>query len=372
MPASRRKTHAWVAAAVLLAAPAPSPAQDPAPDARPLLAQLNRETEALYRDVRRGLLRVQLPAPARDGAAESPLTKYKELDPKVREALARGNAAPPGARSTTDADVQFDGGAAVIVVPPPAHAGSNASPPAAAFAPNNVGLLLDEKGYVLVPQYVDPATVESQPVRIAGPDGRVAAARFIGADRQTSLTVLQLAEPGGKPLRLAEDDRPADGALVMLVAPTDASAKIGLWTGGGREFAVVFSVDATCAGVARYGQFLSGRACRLIAEQIIRYGSVKRATLGVIITEIRKDDPLREQVPVLGDRTAMRIDQVMPGSAAEKAGLRGGDLLLALAGESVSDIPSLSAAIAARNGPTDVQVLRGGEVLKVSVDLQQK
>ena len=341
--------------------------------ARPLLAQLNRETEALYREVRAGLLRVQVPprSPGDAPADESPLTKYKELDPKVREALARGNAAPSGNRSTTDAEVELDADAALIVVPPPVPRPA-ANAPDAAFSPNNVGLLLDERGHVLVPLYVDPAAVDSQPIRLAGPDGRVTAARFVGSDRQTGLTVLQLERRGDNPLRVADEDRPAEGSLVMLVAPGDASAKIGLWTGGGRESAVVFSVEGKCAGIARYGQFLSGRACRLIAEQIIRYGSVRRATLGVIITEIRKDDPLRQQVPVLGDRTAMRVDQVMPGSAADNAGVRPGDLLLALAGESVSDIPSFAAAIAARNGPTEFQVLRGGEVLKVTVDLRQK
>ena len=62
----------------------------------------------------------------------------------------------------------------------------------------------------------------------------------------------------------------------------------------------------------------------------------------------------------------------MPGSAAEKVGLEAGDVLLALAGESVNDIPTFAAAIAARSGPTELQVLRGTDVLKVTVDLQQK
>jgi S1-C subfamily serine protease len=92
----------------------------------------------------------------------------------------------------------------------------------------------------------------------------------------------------------------------------------------------------------------------------------------VIITEIRKDDPLRRRSPLLGDRTAVRVDQVMPDSAAERAGLRPGDVLVALAGEAVNDIPSLAAAIAARTGPTELQVVRGAEVVKVTVDLQQR
>ena len=370
-----RKNLGFAAAvlAALAALPAATPAADgPPDDARPLLQQLSRETEALYGDVRQGLLRVQLPSPRwldGEGGVESPLTKYKELDPKVREALARGTDEPPTVTrsTTTAADVKVDADAALIVVPPP-----EAAPAAAAFAPNNIGLLLDDQGHVLVPLYVEPRTANQESIRVTGADGAVVQAKFVGSDRQTNLTVLQLPRPAGKPLRMSDDERPADGSLVMVVTPHDASATVALWTRGGREFAAVFTTDGRCAGVARFGQFLSGRACRLIAEQIIRHGSVRRATLGVIITVIRKDHPLRQQVQALGDRTAMRIDQVMPGSAADKAGLRPGDLLLALAGEPVADIPGFAAAIAARNGPTALQVLRGDNVVKIDVDLQQK
>jgi S1-C subfamily serine protease len=409
------------------AVPAPDTASGPAP--RPLLEQLNRETEELYRDVGRGLLRVQLPPPrwpSESVAEDSPLTKYKGLDPTVRreleqrrrrprpmrvvaaepDALARAEITTPAAtRPAADTDVKLQAGPAVIVVPPPAPARAPAPAPAPsqshvavasrdlflgdrfdaispttvpatvpaapAFAPNSVGVLLDDRGHVLVPLYVDRDTASEQPIRLAGPGGQVVTARFVGSDRQTNLTVVQLPKAAGTPVRLA-DEPPRDGSLVLLVAPQDGSGRLGLWAGGGRDSVVVFATDGRCSGVARSGQFLGARACRLIAEQIIRHGSVKRATLGVIITVIPKDDPARQRSPLLGDRTAMRVDQVMPDSAAEKAGLKPGDLLLALAGEAVNDIPTLAAAIAARNGPTELQVLRGEQVLKIAVDLQQK
>jgi hypothetical protein len=384
---------ALAASAVVATAPArPAKAGDDAATAQttpPLLERLNHETERLYADVGRGVFRVQLPPPrpADVSSAEAdPLTKYKELDPKVRreleqrrpkaaaaraaaegEPLARGDAGSPAtSRATSDADIRFGPGAAVIVVAPPA-------PPSKAaddFSPDHIGVLLDDAGHLLVPLWVEPEAAAARPVRLRGPDGEVTAARFVGSDRQTNLTVLQLPRPGGTPVRLG-GDAPREGSLVLLVSPADASGRLGLWTGG-RDTGVVFSIDGGCAGVARPGQFLSGRACRLIAEQIIRHGSVKRATLGVIITEIRRDDPLRRRSPLLGDRTAVRVDQVMPGSAAERAGLRPGDLLVALAGEAVNDIPSLAAAIAACRGPTELQVVRGAEGVTVTVDLRQR
>ena len=370
-------------------------AQDP-PTTRPhLLDQLNRETQSLYRSVRRGALRVQLPPPRWLELAadlDNPLHKYKQLDPKVREQLqlraarrtaraegepvARANVAEPATQTVTrtasDADVRVPAGAAMIVVPPPADATESVGAAPPAFAPNNLALVLDEQGHVLVPVYLEPEAAKDQPLRVGAPDGKVIDAAYVGADKQTNITVLKLTSPTGVPVPLGVEDRPADGALVLLVAPLDGAARLAVWTGGARDDGVVFTTDGRCAGVARFGQFLSGRACRLIGEQIIRHGSVRRATLGVIITVLPKDDPAVPTALAAGARSAMRIDQVISGSAAEGAGIRVGDLVLSLAGQPISDIPTLAAAIAAREGPTDIQLLRGGKPLRVTVDLRPK
>lgn len=392
------KVHGWAAgvAVALLAAPAVAqekeiPSLGPR---RPLLEQLNRETKALYEEVQGHVVRVQLPPPQwinEVAARRNPMNKYANLSPEMRQELARqqrqtageavaeGNPPPATTRSTTDA---AEGGT-YIVVPPPQQQQEAARDaveggklesdfkPAPAFTPNNIGLVLDDQGHVLVPLYVEQETAGGQTIRLAGRDGEVREAKFVGSDRQTNLSLLKIEEPLGTPLRVGKD-KPAEGSLTLCLAPHDGSGKLLVWNGGAQEYGVVFTPSGEMAGVARFGQFLSGSACKLIAEQIIRHGSVKRATLGVIISEIRKDDPLRQQAPVLGTRTAMRIDQVMTGSAAEKAGLRSGDLLLALAGEAVSDIPSFAAAIAARSGRTELQLLRDGKVIEVTVELQQR
>jgi S1-C subfamily serine protease len=373
-------------------------AQAGGPTTRSMLDELNRETTALYRQAQTGIYRVQLPQPKWVNAFAMAAVKRwdKQLDPELRRRLEQDAANPiqaaevapaaPTTRPSSDSDTTtVPGEGTYIVVRPrtvmaetrdPVLGGRLQPPPQtqpAGFTPNNIGLLLDADGHILVPLYVERDALGPGPaVKLAGPDGALTTAKFIGSDRQTNLTLLQVEKPAGRPVRLGSS-RPEAGALVMCLATTDGAGRLSIWSdGGAQENGVILTTDGQVAGIARYGQFLTGSACRLIARQLIEYGSVRRATLGVLITEIRRDDLPRRQQPVLGVRSAMRIDQVIANSAADKAGLRAGDLVLAVGGEPVSDLPSFAAAIAARNGPTELQVLRGEAVMKVSVDLQQQ
>lgn len=264
-----------------------------------------------------------------------------------------------------------------------------------AFVANSVGLVLSDR-HVLVPTFMEREAVADQPIRLACTDGTPVFARFVGSDQQTQLTVLQLSDPEhvvakvkeakkadapaagtppsdepciGKPVALADAELP-DGSVILMLSPIDGIARLSIWNGTPREVGVVLTIDGRVAGIARQGQFLSGGACRLIADQIIRHGTVRRATLGIIISQVEPGDPAR-QVAELGDRPAVRIDQVMKGSVAEAGGLRKGDLILSLAGEPVHNIPTLAAAVAARQGLTELKVMRDGKVMSMRVDLVQ-
>ena len=422
------------------------------PPDRSLLVELNRETQGLYRELQGGILRVQVPEGviARNSAAQNWIVnKYSGLNNEMKQRLtepANGGGAVAnnvantsnvvtnaasgrpqngdlnnslnnnnGANSLTAAQ---NGSNLTIIVPagaqeqqaqPGVYAAPAQVPPRAnAFLPNNIGLLLDNQGHVLVPQYVDRESIGDQPIHMTGAGGAQMDAKLVGSDQQTGLAVLQLIRPApgaaekpalkemspskapasevlapaldatapepvgpAKPVRLAKS-KPVDGSLVLLLSPGGGTGKLGVWNGGGRDNGVVVNIDGQVAGITRYGQFLGGAACQLIADQIIRNGSVRRATLGVIITQIEKDDALRHTQPLLGDRPAVRVDEVMARSVAERGGLKQGDILLALDGEPATDIPTLAAAIAAKNGSGRLQVLRGDRVIELTVDLQQK
>src|SRR3954471_14150088 len=78
-----RKKLQIIFAAAVLASPCALQA-----DTYPMLEQLNRETQSLYRDVQTGLVRVQLPTPKwirEEAAKDDPLRKWGNvIDPQVK------------------------------------------------------------------------------------------------------------------------------------------------------------------------------------------------------------------------------------------------------------------------------------------------
>jgi putative serine protease PepD len=120
-----------------------------------------------------------------------------------------------------------------------------------------------------------------------------------------------------------------------------------------------------------------------VTSQIIRVGKVNHAFLGVEAARLT-DDIAR--LFNLSTRQGLLIDSVVPGSAAEKAGLRegnrtvivggeswrvGGDIIVAIDGAAVTS-PEQMRAILAKKRPGDkiaVEVYRGDRRMKVTVKL---
>ncbi len=390
----------------LLAMPAVSRAE------YPLLEQLNQQTQSLYNEVQAGIVRVQLPVPlwAREAAAKNdPLRKWENVvDPQVRKAIEdRREASLKGTQSsklsfhissattqttTQSATGNVEGmwvsrqtatgefvlesrgdrpGALVIN----AGAVNNPSPNAplrlrlpvgGTFSPNNLGLVLDASGHVLVPVYIEKEAIGQAPVRMMIGNEETTAS-FVGSDEKTQVTILKMTKLIGRPVKLT-GVRPADGSLVMLLNPTGGAGKLSLWTGGEREYGVVVALDGTISGIVRYGQFLAGSASRPVIDQLIKLGVVQRAVLGARLTEIRADDPVRRQLLQLADRPALLVDEVTPGSLAERVGLQRGDFILEMGAEPIGDLTTW-AALSARGGQTTLTVLRGEQAQRVSINL---
>jgi S1-C subfamily serine protease len=347
----------WAVAATNIAVLAGDP-----PATRPLLDGLNRETQTLFKEVAGSIVRVQLPLGNRlAGTSDDPRAKWAgRLDPQTRQRLEELHLHAPDntyhsveIRSST-APSAGDAGAVILTL--------------SRFVPNAIGLVFDDQQHLLIPHFVDKSAFDG-PVPLALGDGRLATATFVGSDRLADLTVLKLQDVKANPAMLSPG-KPDPGTLLLIMSLNPAANRLTVWEGWEPDFAAVVNIDGGIAGFTKGGRFFCANAAKPAVAELIDHGWVRRAILGVGVQSVAPNDPQRQEDATLGTTPAIRIDEVIPGSAAQQAGLQPGDLILSLGGEAVGDVPSLAAAIANRRGKTDMTILRAAQRLTLTVDLQ--
>ncbi|MEA2710451.1 MAG: serine protease DegQ [Phycisphaerales bacterium] len=318
---------------------------------RPTLAALDAEIQQLYRETESRIVRVQVPVPV-------PVDDFlARFDPKVREQL-KPNSPRLFVRSPATQPMQTAPDSGMMPLPSVS----------ATLNVEFIGIILNRKGDVLLPLYVDPEFV-TKPLIVAVDQEKATTARVVAADRLTALTIVRLAEPAGEVARFSKS-RPADGAIVLMLPPARGQARLGLWTGVQDDNAILVNRDGQFAGIVRNGHALFPTTFAPVVEQLLHGGVVRRAQLGVQISVVRADDPQRVQLPALGARAAARVVDVLADSAAAQAGLQKGDLILSLGGEAVEDIATFAAAMVNKSGPIELVILRDGEQRKIVADLK--
>jgi S1-C subfamily serine protease len=112
---------------------------------------------------------------------------------------------------------------------------------------------------------------------------------------------------------------------------------------------------------------------RRVMDQLLRYGEVKRGRIGIAIQDLTPD--LAQAMNTKRDNGAV-IAKVEPGSAADHAGLRTGDLVIAANGVAVHSGTQLRNAIGLTRIGDEVSLTvdRGGteRALGVRVELAQQ
>jgi len=103
-----------------------------------------------------------------------------------------------------------------------------------------------------------------------------------------------------------------------------------------------------------------------VMEQILTEGKVTRGWLGVAVQDITPD--LAE---AFGVKEGVLVTRVIPGSPAEKAGIKAGDIIVAVNGEKVSNFRELQFKIIKLKPGTEatITVLRKGEKKNIKVKI---
>ncbi|MBV9416767.1 MAG: serine protease, partial [Solirubrobacterales bacterium] len=192
-------------------------------------------------------------------------------------------------------------------------------------------------------------------------------------------SVLALANPGGRGLRVTPGFVSATarsfrgprgrriGGAIEHTAPLPRGSSGGpLIDGGGR----LLGVNSVRADGGLILAIPADRTTRERVEKLGRGEAPKRARLGVAIAPPRVARRMRRAVG-LPERDGILIRAVERGSAADRAGLERGDLIVAADGRDLDRIETLYEVLdgAQGDGGLELKIVRGAEERTISVSL---
>jgi serine protease Do len=271
------------------------------------------------------------------------------------------------------------------------------------------GFIFRPDGYVLTNNHVIDG---AERVTVVMQDRREFSARVIGRDPNTDIAVLRIDATDLPVVPLGNSDPLEVGDWVVALGyplQLGSTATAGILSAKGRSIGILRRSQEASAPLEHFLQTdaainpgnsggplvdLEGRAvgintaiasptgyfsgygfavpinlARRVAEDLIRFGEVRRPRLGVGIKDV---DPADAEVYGLPRPAGAAITQVTAGGAAERAGLRLGDVILAVEGRPLDSSGELMEQLA-RHAPGEtvaLDVVRFGQRLTVRARLE--
>ena len=259
------------------------------------------------------------------------------------------------------------------------------------------GVIIDgDRGYVLTNSHV---VADAQEIQVTLKDRRSFPARMVGSDPETDIALLEIDAPGLTAVPIGDSTRLEVGDLVIAIGnpfglgqtvtsgivsalgrtglnlegyedfiQTDASINPGNSGGAlinlsGKLVGINTAILGPSGGNVGIGFAVPSNMAKAVMDQLIAHGEVRRGRLGV-----RVQDLTRELARASGIRVNQGavITQVVPGSPAEDAGLREGDIVLEVDGKRVENKSDLRNFIGLVRVGEDVElvILRDGQRLR--------
>jgi serine protease Do len=249
------------------------------------------------------------------------------------------------------------------------------------------GVIYEPDGFILTSYFNVSGKLRERGLKVTLADGTVHEAKLLGHDEGRDIALLKIEADGLPVLPKADLSKVAQGTFVAIVgrAPdkehptigcgivsavnrmrntavqTDASMNYG--NSGGALVTLrgeLVGVGAHIAPRARWGQSSGvGFACKV-------------TEIDGVLERLKKGEKIAApKMPFLGirpgegnpDVEGVEVSLVVPGAPAEKAGIKGGDVIVALDGAKVTDFESLRTLLAAKKigDEVTVRVMRKGE-----------
>jgi Do/DeqQ family serine protease len=239
------------------------------------------------------------------------------------------------------------------------------------------GVIVREDGYIVTNHHVIDGADQ---IEVDLSDNRSLQAQVVGSDPPSDLAVLKVNASGLPVLPMGDSDRTRVGDVVLAIGnplgvgqtvtmgiisakgrrtglsngsfedflQTDAPINRGnsggaLVSTNGELIGINSQILSPSGGSIGLGFAIPSNMARTVMEQLVNTGRVRRGQLGIVVLEIPSEEASRLGVT---EGPGVVVYQVQSGSAADRAGLRRGDVITALNGQAVTDPNSFRNAIA--------------------------
>ena len=266
------------------------------------------------------------------------------------------------------------------------------------------GVIVGPEGYILTNHHVVEAADE---IELALADGRKSPAKVVGTDPETDLAVLKVDLSGLPAVTFGNPDKLSVGDMVLAIGnpfgvgqtvtmgivsalgrshlgistfenfiQTDAAINPGnsggaLVDASGNLVGINSAIYSRSGGSLGIGFAIPANLAKQVMEQIVRTGSVTRGWIGVEVQDISAE--LAESFKISNSHGTL-IAGVLRGGPADRAGIKPGDILVAVESREVVDSTSMLNLVAALEPGKEatLKILRNRNEMSVKINVGKR
>ncbi|NND94261.1 MAG: PDZ domain-containing protein [Flavobacteriales bacterium] len=274
------------------------------------------------------------------------------------------------------------------------------------------GVIISQDGYVVTNNHV---VANAQKIQLTLNDNRTLNAELIGADPAFDLALLKVEEEGLPSVSFGNSDDVQIGEWVLAVGnPFNLTSTVtaGIVSAKGRNINIleydpnreIFPVESfiqTDAAVnpgnsggalvntrgeligintaiaSRTGSYsgysfaVPSSIVQKVTHDLLEYGDVKRAYIGVSIADLNQEAADRLGIE---DVSGVYVRGLTPGGAAAEVGIESGDIIKEVAGHDVTNVPELQERISTYRPGDEVEIVvkRGNKLLAYDVVVRDR